>query len=120
MYTLLSKLSSLFFTLALWFEDKPQVFPIYLLAPFQKCTFGVFFGVVEKNGIQQGLFANSSIGFFFRDTVFEYEVIEHPFGKMASKQEIAEIKEYLVDKIVEGQQQLEALENGFQPDIQSQ
>lgn len=110
------KLSRIFFDIALFFDNEKRK-PVALtdLKPLQKCTFGIFLRIEEKRGVELGLFANSQIGFFFRDMIFDEEVI---LNKFASLQDIEAIKKYTVDKIIQGHEQLEILDNEIQPDLQ--
>lgn len=116
MSNLFLKLSRIFFDIALFFDkEKRKPIPFSALAPLQVCSIGIFIQTVEKNGVLLGMFANSSIGFFFRDKIFDDEI----YHSFATAQDIEGVKKYIVDKIIQGHEQLEVLENEIQRDLQS-
>jgi hypothetical protein len=76
-------------------------------------TIGIFIEKVKIDSAEAFLCANSQIGFFYRDQIFDNEVL----GRLAVKEEFDAVFEYLADKIDECEGlagKLNALQRGVQ------
>lgn len=95
-------LSTLFFELnVLLYKDTPQdYYPCDHLPPWVKFQDGIFIGPETIDGKVWGLFANTRIGFFYKDRVH----IDDLSPGMATPEEITELREYLANKISEYQE----------------
>jgi hypothetical protein len=109
-------ISSAFFELGVYFhKERRKPIDFNNLRKYQKCDCGFFIKseVIDNDKIY-GLFANSQIGFFYKEYVFEDEIS----NLFASEKEITEIKQYLIDKIFECHEHIEKLEkNEIQPSL---
>lgn len=74
---------------------------------------GIFIQKVTFNEYTSFLCANSQIGFFYKDYIYQHELV----GRLATKEEIDALFEYLANKIDECEElarKLNAIQRGIQ------
>jgi len=112
---ILLKISSCFFDMAVFLHRDNRV-PVDFdnIKKYQKCDCGIFIKKETINGVYWGMFANSQIGFFYKECIYSEEIT----NLFASEKEVTEIKQYLIDKIFECHEHIEKLEkNEIQPSL---
>lgn len=106
-------LSAFFFWAAQLSRLSSKGNPVSNLPPGACLTSGIFIEKVKFDASDAFLCANSQIGFFYRNQIFDNEVL----GRLAEKEEFDEVFEYLADKIDECEAlagKLNALQRGVQ------
>lgn len=111
-YILLS-VSTFFFWASQSLKLTQRKVPVDDLFPGTHLTCGIYIEKTFINGKPVFLCANPSIGFFYKDTIYEEEVV----GRLAENEDFHAVFEYLADKIDECEAlagKLNALQRGVQ------
>ena len=90
------------------YKEHRTVFPMDALTPWIQTPYGTFLGLSEIDGVQVGLFANPQIGLFFKDKIFHEDMVLK--GRLATPEEIEDIRKYLANKISEYEEYLKKLD----------
>jgi hypothetical protein len=105
--------SSFFFWASQMSRPVKKEFEIDDLDQGSALTYGVFIEKVDFNGNTSFLCANSQIGFFYKDRIYQKDLM----GRSASEEELDSIFEYLANKIEECEElarKLNAIQRGLQ------
>lgn len=110
---LLMSVSSFFFWASQITRPKRKGIPVSYIEKGTCLSSGIFIEKVDFEGNSSFLCANSQIGFFYKDHIYQNELVD----RLATKEEIDALFEYLANKIDECEdlaRKLHAIQRGIQ------